>query len=214
MNKLVIKAWKDPVWSKIIATTLISIFVYLFYHLTSTNYFRDFFSQKIQLWSVVLISVVTILLISLATRIRIFRYTDETLNIDRILFNEIRKRHLTPDMMKLIQDNVFSSCPFDIKSLTTITDFLNENKKADFDFFNPKLEKLKQTVVNQISNFQEITSRYVFSHGTGCLSIPMEWEFNQPERMQKAMSEIRRHEDALSAAYQAFIYKGRRILKV
>ncbi|MFT3750654.1 MAG: hypothetical protein QM768_20250 [Agriterribacter sp.] len=92
--------------------------------------------------------------------------------------------------------------------------FIEDNKKADFQFLNPKLEKLKKKLAVEFDNLESALSGNICGANSGWLSIPSEWEFTQPERMQKAISLIQKHENKTASTFRNFIEVGRKILKV
>ncbi len=96
-----------------------------------------------------------------------------------------------------------------------IFEFMEATKKADFEFLHPELEELKKKLVNDFIDFNEVLTSYIFgSNHPDFVSIPTEWEINQPKRLKEAKKVISNHEEKVMRSYQTFITKGRRILKV
>ena len=219
MNKL-LKIWKDPVFSKIISGIMIALLT-LLYNLICAKIekssfeaeFTNFWNYKVELWKTFILLCVFIFMFYL-NGIK-FKYDEETLRIDRDFFNKFRNEYLTTEAMLAAKTNTFSSNPFEAKHLHAIIGILDENKKADFEFINPHLNTLKNELINEIENFYSVTSRFIFgTHNSGWLSIPTEWEYTQPSRLEEAQRLISKQENILTVRYEKLITKGRRILKV
>lgn len=219
MNRL-LKIWKDPVFSKIISVIIVALLT-LLYNFISAKIgkssfkveFINFWSYKIALWKTLMILSVFILIFYLKSNK--FKYDEETLRIDRDFFKKFKNEYLTTEAMLATKTNTFSNNPFEAENLHAIIGILDESKKADFEFINPHLNKLKNELINEIENFYSVTSRFIFgTHNSGWLSIPAEWEYTQPARLEEAQKLISKQENVLTEKYEKLITKGRRILKV
>src|SRR5690606_11836144 len=102
-----INYWKDPVWSKIIAAIIISI-ITIIYNLVKSYFsdtdflteFNKFWNLQIRLWLIFLILLIIysiyFLFNSKSNSIN-FIYDNETLQMDRNLFNRIRNELFTSE---------------------------------------------------------------------------------------------------------------------
>jgi hypothetical protein len=213
--------WNDAVFSKVIAVGLAALiaFGYSLIPTTAKKSFKNemmaFWTKKIELWLLLLLILFGLTVYLLIKKFKNFKYEIETLKLDKELFSQIRESYLTEEMMLAPKNFSFSSNPFLIDSLTNLFKISEENIKSNFEFINPLLEKRKQKLIKELNKLYEITSTYIFGTiNSGYLSIPSEWEFNDPERMQEAVSNISKQEKQLSETYDDFIKTGRRILKV
>jgi hypothetical protein len=214
------KIWKDPVWSKLIAGAFIAIITlicnYAIAKLNDVSFlisFEKFWTYKIELWVIIL----TLILFFLAYNLlkEPFMYDERTLQLDRDLFNQMRQNHSIVDFILEAKSNAFSSRPVKSERITTIFNVIEDSRKPDFHFFNPRLEKLKNKVIEEFGNLDLIMMDNIYGTGNSeFFSIPSEWEFEQPDRMSKAIADIQRQENILATTYEDFITTGRRILKV
>lgn len=226
IQKNIIKVfWKDPVWSKVISVAIIfcitTVYSFLNSEIQNTTFkfqFHNFWRQRFELWQMVLgvIGVVVIFsLIKLAFKksFSSFRYDPETLQLDRNLFNKIRNKVLTEEQMLNVKNNTYSSCPFKLDKIGFIFLINEEKNKADFEFLNPKIERLKKIVIKEIEKLDALIDTYTFGANGEWISIPSEWEYNQPERMREAKELLLEQEILLSKKYDTFIRFCRHTLK-
>lgn len=214
------KVWKDPVWSKVISVGIVALLTLLYNVITATRQktslsiaFYNFWTYKISLW-------VASLLLSLLLAIHFllkknFKYDQETLELDRKLFHQLRYGNGIEDLILDIKSNCFSCRPVRFERISAIIEVLENSKKVDFEFFNPRLDKLKRDFIKELVNLDLTLDNYIFGmNNPEWVSIPSEWEFNQPERLREAQKIIAQKENAFTISYQNFISEGRKILKV
>lgn len=140
-----LKIWKDSVWSKVIAGAIIGIFTLAYNYLTAErndisfpSSFKIFWTHKIDLWIVILSLMIFLLVYHFLTRQ--FKYDEQTLQLDRALFNQIRQNHSITDFISEVKSNGFSTRPVKSERITTIFNVTNDNKKPDSQFLNPSLK--------------------------------------------------------------------------
>jgi hypothetical protein len=210
------KIWKDSVWSKVISTGIIGLIVFLAAKLNPNvpAGLYDIMKLKIDLWIVLLLVAFVVFIASFVKRKP--GYDDASITVDRNLFNKIRNDLEMTSLIAQVKSNSFSNAPVEIEQLIKLLRPIEENNRADFEFLNPELNKLKNNFIDALGTFELSTSRYLFGvkGNAGWTSIPSEWEYDQPERMEEAFLTLQRNENKLAAAYQEFISKGRSILKV
>ena len=221
IKERLIKIWKDPVWSKIISVVIIALttLVFNFFQagyskITFSAAFRRFWTQKIDIWicaGVVLCFSVFYLILKKKIRNILFRYTPETLELDRILFNRIRTELLPTDKMAWISANGFSSNPFEDWRVHIFYEISEESRKADFYFVNPKLERIKLNLIYEMGKLDQVLISNIFGAGKGWLGIPSEWPY---EKFHKAKGEIKPFEDSVGESYKQLIRIGRYLLQV
>lgn len=222
MKKIIKKIWNDSVGSKIISAILIYLFT-LGYNLlksivSRTSFveeFKSFWHTKIELWLMVLF-VFTIYLIVIVSRKfkknESFKYEQETLELDRRLFNKIRNELITNKSIECFRSNRFSSGRFEDNKLDFIYDTIELSRNPDFEFFHPELEIVKKELISSLKKFDESTFNNIFSgKPIGWLSIPKDWD---EERYFAAVEVISKGEEDICKKYDSFIKTGRRILKI
>ena len=226
MNRqALLRIWRDPVWSKIISVVLLGLITILYNLIISifskTNFkfeFYRFWTIKIELWLVAVIGLLTITsfwTISYSLKKRPYKYDSTTLELDRNLFNNIRNEVLPQDIILEVKQSSFAGNDFPGNLLFKVLEILSTEKRADFHFFNPVLDKSKTKLIEEVEKFEEITRQYIFgATGTTMLGIPKEWVHEQPERFKEAVSKIYDQEIILLNSYDKFIRLGRQILKV
>lgn len=213
------KIWKDSVWSKIISVIIIALITFTYNaivakekNFTILESFFNFWNFKIELWVFILICSCIAAVFYLINRS--FRYDNETLEMDRKLFKQISNGEGVLELILEIKGRGFSNHPVRMERIETMIDLLEESKKPDFEFLNPKLDKLKFNVIEELKKLDEILSKYIFGANLdGWVSIPSEWEYEQRDRLEKAKSEISKQEDIFTNVYQKLITEGRKILK-
>lgn len=212
------RIWKDPVGSTLISAAIIAI-VTFGYDLIAAKIektspgaeFISFWRMKIELWWLVL----SVLLVAICVKLFRFKYDSETLQLDRDLFNRIKNDEALTEAIIDAKTHSFSNHAVPIRFFSAMHRLLEDADHPNFEFFNPKLEKLKDQLVKEIEDFDSATGHFMFGTGNiGFTSIPSEWEYDQPARLKVAKTTIQKHEDSLALAHQKFISKGRRILKV
>lgn len=212
MKEKLKKIWTDPVFSKVIGQGIIVILglLIIFFY----QEFIYLLMMDIKLWLV--LSVILGLLISyLSIFLFRFRYSEKTRDLDTKLFERIRNELLTQDDIMEVRNNGFSSNPFETTRIRFIRAFIEENQKSDFTFFNPKLEQKKGDMSEALRKLNIKLATYIFGTGNpGWVSIPREWEINDPDRLDEAIEEITICENAVTESYDNFIRVGRKILKV
>lgn len=221
MNKrFLIKIWKDSVWSKIISVAILAA-VTLTYNLLNSIIngmsfkmsFINFWAYKIDLWIPFLL--ITFFLIGHQFYTKRFKYDTDTLAVDRTLFNQIRSNHSMTDFFLDIKSNGFSSRPIRNERISTLINFILDSEKPDFEFINPHLNNLKSKLVKEFISFDLVLRDYIYgTNNSEWLSIPSEWEYDDPERMKQAIANIEKQENILTLTFQKFITTGRKILKV
>lgn len=211
--KTLLKIWKDPVWSKVIAGFIISIGA-IFYK----DYFIKFLTFKIDVWIILIIVPIIIFIESLLRKKRkeiktVFEYDMKTLSLDISLFNKIRNYYLSQSNINWLKYQDFTRSFYSTK-LEPFHEFLFESNNADFEFLNPDLENLKLILIENIENLESAFSRYLFPSGISTLSIPNEWKIEDFERYCNAIDNINTLVIEVNNDYHKFIKHGRKILKV
>lgn len=218
------KIWKDPVGSKIIAAILIGIGSVIWTSINSIlqgiefkTALRDFWTFKIELWIVIIGVLVLLIIFQLFKSAKniTFSYDDETLKLDRKLFDKIRNELLPQNKtIYFLRHNNFAGFCFDLDNLDDLYNIENENINSDFEFLNPQLEEIKKQLIQNISHFTSTIACQTFPTITGRQSVPEEWELDQPGRFDEVVKDLHTTGREICAKYDELIKLGRRVLKI
>lgn len=220
------KIWKDPVWSKVIAALLIGIGTVILsyiYSIISNISFQEsfiaFWKTNIQLWVIALFIIIYIFIATIYKYVNLdkkkFKYDSDTLKLDISLFNKIRNELLPKNgTIEWLRHFNFAGNSFDREYLKEPSNFEYEGKQADFEFFNPELEKITKVLLFEIIRFNETMCLKTFTVGLKNQSIPSEWELTDSEGFWKLVKEIHENTHNICTKYDELVRVGRSILKV
>lgn len=227
MKETFYKFLKHPIWSNVIAALIVlgitvgyNFGISIFKNTNFTTEFLKFWNFRIELW-IILLSVITIYLIyRIFSKKRgtdnIFKYDNETLELDRILFEKIRTEFIDENVVINLKGNSFSSYPFDINDIDFVHNILEQDKNPNFEFINPDLELLKESLLISIDRLQDSLGKNIF--GTDIrnptktyIGIPKEWK---GEQLENARNEVENDENLVFENYEKLIKTGRRILRI
>ena len=228
--KLLKKIWKDPVGSNIIADIIKIILLTLLTIIWSSidaqlknidfkTAWINFWTLKIELW-IIFVGIIFFLIIywlNKRFKSKKFRYNENTLKLDRELFNKIREELLPQNtVIYFLRHKNFAGWSFDLDYIEYLHKFEDENENPDFSFFHPTLENLKSELFNKISHFTEIIAYHTFPTKTGknINEVPSEWADEQPERYQKVVSDLHKTKDEICSKYDELIKTGRELLQI
>lgn len=213
MKDKLVKLWKDPVWSKVIATSILGIAAILFQ-------FKNLLFIKINLWIVLILlatSSIFIFLFSKNKKQFTFEYDLEALELDKKLFNHIRNDLLTKDVLANLHHNNFSNDSFLKENFDFLHKTISESENPQFEFLNSNLENSKNELITAIKQFQTTSLGRIYSAPSKSrtdydyLGIPKDWD---DKRFFEAMDAIEIQENNVYLKTENFLKLGRRILKI
>ena len=227
MKEKIYEFLKHPIWSNVIAAFIVlgitigyNFAISIFKNTDFITEFLKFWNYKIQLWIVILLIIVFLLMFKFLSKNKTnqnsFEYDNETLELDRKLFEKIRTEIMDENVALNLKNNSFSSYPFDIRDLDFIHDFTQQEKNPNFEFSNPNIENIKESLIKSLDELQDALSRNIFGtdikHPTKTfIGIPKEWDY---EKIEKARISIENAEKSVFVNYEKLIKTGRRILKI
>ena len=164
------KIWKDPVFSAVIAALIIGVlslsYSYTVSLVSKTDFeseFLIFWTSKIPLWTAVIGGLITLCIWwFFRSGYSSFKYDAETLALDRALFNRIKDEVLPINVIFQIKQSSLAENDFHGNILFKVLEILTEQKKSDFNFFNPNLEKQKQQLIYEVNKFRDVTGEFFF----------------------------------------------------
>ncbi|MBS1780458.1 MAG: hypothetical protein JST70_14100 [Bacteroidetes bacterium] len=213
--------WKDPVWSKVIATVIVGIATYIgcvilaqFNHDTTTiANFTKLWTFNLPLW-VVAIIVLTTILIPIVYKLctSAFKYDDHTLELDKHLFNKIINTHLPANgSIDWLRGADFHN-GFRIENMDELDGFEGRKNDPHFEFLNPKLEEIKKRLLGAVENFSAIIGLNTFpANNPNFQEVPRNWEQDQIEDVVRS---LHTEKGKICDEYDNLVKSGRRILKM
>lgn len=144
-----------------------------------------------------------------------FKYDDETIKLDRQVFEKIRTGLLPQTgAIYFLRHNNFAGFSFKTESIDDLDNFEHECKKSDFEFLNPDLEKIKLELLSSVAHFTRQIGLQTFSTTNGRQTVPPEWEVEQSERFWKVVNDLHNTKFQICDKYDELIKLGRRVLKI
>ncbi len=209
------KIWNDSVWSKVISACIVGLSIYVY------NYFSEikFLEITVKLYIVLILFFLLLICFFIYQKYiynknrNSFLYDEETLKIDKELFIKI-KELLPPESITWLRNNDFGGHGFKEANLDPFDNIEFESENKELEFFNPYIESLKKELIDSILDFNSVSLSYIFNGGYNKLTIPPEWETEQPERFYEAVNEIHKRTELIGNSYDKFISETRKILKV
>ena len=218
------KIWTDPVWSKVISAIIIAIGT-VGWALVSSKIndidfqtsLTNFWTYKIPIWLLTILIFVIPLFFWTKPYLKnnTFKYDEETIKLDRQLFEKIRTELLPQTgAIYFLRHNNFAGFSFRTESIEDIDKFEHESKNSDFEFLNPDLERIKLELLSSIRTFTGLIGLQTFSTHNGLQTVPPEWELDQPERFWKVVDDLHSSSSQICDKYDKLIKLGRRVLKI
>lgn len=221
------KIWKDPVWSNVISVIIITLSTLIYNLITSKlenvdfkSVFIGFWNVQIKLWAISIIFLFCLILSTIINyrkrkKVVSFEYDDKTLALDIELFNRIRNELLPQEgTIYWLRHNNFAGFSFDVEKLEPLDDIEYENKKSDFEFLNPELEKIRLELLQEISTFTTLMAENTYPNQNGRQSVPADLETEDHVMFWEIVNEIHANKHRLCDKYDELIRMGRKILKV
>lgn len=218
------KIWVDPVWSKVIAAAIIAICAVLWAFISAKinnvdfmTAWNNFWTFEIPLW-VVTVGVFSIILLLGFRQVlnkESFEYDDETLKLDRQVFDRIRTELLPQSgTIQFLRHNNFAGFSFKTDDIVDLHRFEEESNNSNLEFLNPDLEKIKLELLSSVSHFTALIAIQTFPTKNGRQIVPPEWEIDQPERFREVVTDLHDTKFEICEKYDMLIKLGRRVLKI
>jgi hypothetical protein len=111
--------------------------------------------------------------------------------------------------MNFLRDNNFAGWSFEPKRLDGFVRFALL-RGPEHEFVDKRLERLRKKFWIDCQDLLKLVATHTFPVGTGDRqSVPEEWEIEQPERFQKAVSELHTASDRVCGSYDNLIRTAR-----
>lgn len=219
MKKWFLKVWKDSVGSSVIASVIFLILSRVFLKIYCNTTLTEFLNLQIKLWHALILLVAILTLTKLInyykkSRKEKFQYNSNSRNIDIYLFDEIRNDMLPYDLINWVEFHNFGGYKFKEQKLYKFEAFQANMASPNKEFLNPELEELRRKLLYSIKEFTSFTVNTIFRQDQKYLTVPPEWETEQPERFNNAVKGLHNKTQDVVKKYEDFLKKGRRILEV
>ena len=218
------KIWVDPVLSKVISAIILAIgtviWTLILAKINNVDFqtaWTNFWTFNIQLWWLTIGVIILLLLLWFRQIFKksSFQYDDETIKLDRHIFEKIRTELLPQTgSIYFLRHNNFAGFSFNTDSIEDLGNFEYECKKSDFEFLNPDLEKIRIELLNSVDHFTGQIAIETFPTNNGRQIVPPEWELEQPERFREVVTDLQKTTFQICDKYDELIKLGRRVLKI
>ncbi len=225
MKKLFSKIWKDPVWSNILAFSIITLITFALSTIISLI-------KKVSMKETILYMInyelsvkylLILLIIALLYRIKFLlkkrkiKYSEEHKKLDRDLLLRIKNKLLPhTESIDFIRYNNFAGFAYENKNLQDFFHFVHIMDDPNFEFIHEKLNKSLENLKKLIPDFVSIISLNTWSleNNIDFHTVPPEWEYEQPERFTKVVDKIHDLTTNICSAYDILIKTGRQELGI
>lgn len=233
MKEKIKKVWKDPVGSKLISFLIIGLITLIYNYSISIiknksfkSIFISFWKTEFYLWEIFLFFSLTMTTLFFLLNYRKnktnnkvniesdnFIYDDESKKLDTELFLKIRDELLPNSSINWLRYQDFGNS-FRSDAPDKLFYFGDNYNDPSFEFFNLKLDSLKEKLKEKIEVFTNLLSKKTFPQGSISQTIPPEWRTERPNQFKKDVNSLNHSSKELIESYDLFIKEGRKILKV
>lgn len=137
------------------------------------------------------------------------------LKLDKLTFNRLQELLDSKMFFLNIKRNVFVSGPFSDDICEIIWKYLLECELPDFEFIDVDLEGLRSRLRDELNQLSHLIQKHTFDASTtnkSRQSIPVEWQYDQPQRLEEAVNDFDRLVPKITQSYEDLIRLGRRKL--
>ena len=164
------------------------------------------------MWKIIL-CVIIIAAISLLYKFLKFKYTDEAKAADYAIYKKIIDDLLPYNgAIAFLRTNNFAGFSFRISSIQDLYNIEAQITNPHLIFINPKLEKIRKKLFEEVSQLLSLVGTYTFWVSEGIQSIPQKLELNNPEIFNKEVNEIHAASKSICAMYDKLIHTYRKYL--
>jgi len=196
------KIWNDPVWSNVIAYIIcngITIPIMSIFNLSTSIYWIASIIVAIVMWRCFM-------------RFKKHYYDDKAKEADKKLFVKIMEETLPISYMHGFFRNFDFGNPFPFERLKPISEVVSSTKDTRFEFLNPRLEKKKKRLFEDVKRFDHLLSPHIFS-------VPPNHDLFQisPFHIEEdpmLVPKINQMATQVTNDYDDFIRTGRKIFKI
>jgi len=104
---------------------------------------------------------------------------------------------------------------FDLFRFDGLFKFIDEFQDPTFEFINPRLEKFRKELFNEINELSKLIGQHTFvidtSEGVRWSRIPKEYSYTRPDYFKQISKQMNNLADNICAVYDKLIHTGRRL---
>lgn len=140
--------------------------------------------------------------------------TPEHLEVDRTTFATIQILLPWNPPMNFIKNNNFAGFPFRTANVEPFFEFSRRCADPSFEFLDVDLEGVRLRLAESIDDLVRAIGKYTFATTESHITIPSEWEVEQPKQFEDAVTKVSGAADGVSGSYSELVRLGRRKLAV
>lgn len=220
------KVWNDPVWSKVISGIILlilpSVYAFIKSCIDDVSFYdtlTDLMCTDVRLWIILLILIALCIgswTFAQYRRSKVFVYDNHSYENDKNLY-ENHLKDLSPDgSIYFLRTNNFAGFSFHLSDLDELKKF--SSKYTDdprIEFFHPDLERLRQKLMTDIDQFEDLICVNTFPGSRDDLqTVPPEWEEENPNRFWEVVNAIHTAARQVCADYDEFVKLGKRVIRM
>ncbi len=139
---------------------------------------------------------------------------EEYIELDRVVYLKVKEVLNRDNFLDFIKDFNFAGWSFPLSRLNSLDEFVYMCESPELEFIDADLESIFADLKYNLFAFRHSIAINTFPAGNHENSVPEEWEWEQPERFDKAVDEIHTFASKSVEAYTNLIKNGRRKLKI
>lgn len=196
------KIWKDPVWSSVIASAFVSVCAILLDKYSTLD-----FLDKIPSWGWIIILIVFIcfILYGIYRKITNFEYNEYNFLKEKEIFEVIINGLLPSSSIDFMRDQNFRSS-FRYEYIKVFFDFRDKKKNPKYAFINPRLEKTKTKLFDNIISLVDIVTQYSVSNSNNVVLL-----YDSIRNNNEKMKELHTYADNICKYYDKLVKDGHRL---
>ena len=144
------------------------------------------------------------------------QYNEQSVALDAAVFLWLKQVLPWEGSVSFARVNNFAGFSFLSAELADFDNFLYQCEDPTREFLDADLEGLRGQLTTDILSFVELiaTNTWVVNESTERSSVPREWEYEQPERFNRVVSELHSLGNRIAECYSTIVRECRRRLGV
>lgn len=138
---------------------------------------------------------------------------DQSRQHDRVLYDQLTSILKSDGVIGFLNRNNMAGFSFKDASLAPLRQFYYDWDQPEREFISPELETIRKALWEKAAEYLDFLSLNVFPTNTPYyLSVPPEWEDEQPERFDRVVGTLHRLAGEIVALHAEFVRTGRSLL--
>ena len=127
---------------------------------------------------------------------------------DGALFERLLQTLPSSGSIRFIRDFNMAGFSFHADELLDLSRFLNEWDDAEHEFIDPEVDAARRLLYSRIQSYLSLVSVETFPLDAGTISVPQEWEHEQPDRFERVVAALHNEAEAIVEAHKAAVQLG------